>query len=134
MNNLSFIVTCGQIIPPGFNLRTVSLFVIGNYGMRGQAADLISKACFGVHFYLKSDQPFGKEIHTCVIITTNANELITPVHDCMPVILSNDQERVWLDNGIADVSDLLSILKPSYSAEEMNYKSGIGPHNGNCQE
>jgi putative SOS response-associated peptidase YedK len=51
----------------------------------------------------------------------------------MPVILSNDQERVWLDNGMADVSELLSILKP-YPAEEMNYKSGIGPHNGNCQE
>jgi hypothetical protein len=49
VNNLSFIVTCGQIIPPGFNLRRVSVFVIGNYGMRGQAADLISTACFGVH-------------------------------------------------------------------------------------
>jgi putative SOS response-associated peptidase YedK len=51
----------------------------------------------------------------------------------MPVILSNDQERVWLDNDMADVSDLLSTLK-TYPAEEMNYKSGIGPHNGNCQE
>jgi putative SOS response-associated peptidase YedK len=77
--------------------------------------------------------PDKKEINTCVIITTNANELITPFHDCMPVILSNDQERVWLDNDMADVSDLLSTLK-TYPTEEMNYKSGIGPYNGNCQE
>jgi putative SOS response-associated peptidase YedK len=45
----------------------------------------------------------------------------------MPVILSNEQGIVWLANDVVDVSGLLSILKP-YPAEEMNYKSGIGPH------
>jgi putative SOS response-associated peptidase YedK len=94
-----------------------------------------------LYFYLKSGRPFGfaglyetwispdkKEINTCVIITTAANELIAPDHDRMPVILSNDQERVWLDSDVVDVPGLLSILKP-YPAEEMNYKPGIGPHN-----
>ena len=60
--------------------------------------------------------------------STDANELIAPVHDRMPVILSNDQERTWLESDAVDVSGLLSILKP-YPAEEMNYKPGIGPHN-----
>jgi putative SOS response-associated peptidase YedK len=46
----------------------------------------------------------------------------------MPVILSKDQERVWLDSDVVDVSALLSILRP-YPAEEMKYKSGMGPHN-----
>ena len=93
------------------------------------------------YFYLKSGQPFGfaglyetwtspdkKEINTCTIITTDANELINPVHDRMPVILPRDKERLWLDSDLVEASTLLSILK-SYPAEEMNYKSGMGPHN-----
>ena len=93
-----------------------------------------------LYFYLKSHQPFGfaglyetwispdkKEMKTCVIITTAANELIAPVHNRMPVILSREQERVWLDSNMVDVSGLLSVLKP-YPADEMDYKPGIGPH------
>jgi len=91
------------------------------------------------YYYLKSGRPFGfaglyetwkspdkKEITTCTIITTNANELIKPVHDRMPVILLKDQEQFWLGDAI-DASALLSILKP-YPTEEMTYKSGMGPH------
>lgn len=98
------------------------------------------KSKMPLYFYLKSAQPFGfaglyetwispdkKEINTCVIITTAANELIAPVHDRMPVILSREQERVWLDGNMVDVSDLLSVLKP-YPAGEIDYKPGIGPH------
>jgi len=92
------------------------------------------------YYYLKSGRPFGfaglyetwtssdkKEINTCTIITTDANELIKPVHDRMPVILPKDRDRLWLDSDLVDASTLLSILK-SYPAEEMKYKSGIGPH------
>ena len=92
------------------------------------------------YFYLKSGRPFGfaglfetwkspdkKEINACTIITTDANELIKPVHDRMPVILPKNQERVWLESDLVDAPALLSILK-SYPAEEMNYKSGMGPH------
>jgi putative SOS response-associated peptidase YedK len=99
-----------------------------------------------LYYYLKSGRPFGfaglyetwiapdqKKINTCTIITTAANELIAPVHDRMPVILSGGQERSWLDCDASDVSGLKSILKP-YPAEEMNYKSGIGPHNDNGQK
>jgi len=99
------------------------------------------KSKMPLYFYLKSARPFGfaglyetwispdkKEINTCVIITTAANELIAPIHDRMPVILSREQERVWLDSNMVDVSGLLSVLKP-YPAGEMDYKLGIGPHN-----
>ncbi len=92
------------------------------------------------YFYLKSGRSFGfaglyetwtspdnKQINTCTIITTDANELIKPIHDRMPVILPKDQERVWLDSNVMDVSALVTILK-AYPAEEMNYKSGMGPH------
>ena len=93
-----------------------------------------------LYYYFKSGRPFGfaglyetwtspdrKQINTCTIITTDANELIKPIHDRMPVILSHDQEKIWLDSDMADVAGLLSILKP-YPAEEMHYKPGIGPH------
>ncbi|PKN10483.1 MAG: hypothetical protein CVU72_01040 [Deltaproteobacteria bacterium HGW-Deltaproteobacteria-7] len=99
-----------------------------------------------LYYYLKSGRPFGfaglyetwitpdkKQINTCTIITTSANELIAPVHDRMPVILSNDQEKVWLGSNPSDVPALLSLLKP-YPADEMNFTPGIGPHSGNCQE
>jgi putative SOS response-associated peptidase YedK len=98
------------------------------------------------YYYLKSGRPFGfaglyetwmspdkKGISTCTIITTAANELIAPVHDRMPVILTNDQEKAWLESDAADVADLKSILKP-YPAEEMDSRPGIGPHSGNFQE
>ena len=99
-----------------------------------------------LYYYLKSGRPFGfaglyekwlspekKEINTCTIITTAANELIAPVHDRMPVILSHDQEKVWLTGDAAHIEDLKSILKP-YPAEEMSSKPGIGPHKDSFQD
>ena len=103
------------------------------------------KSKIPLYFNLKSGRPFGfaglyetwmspdkKEINTCVIITTEANELIAPVHDRMPVILSSDQERAWLDSDTFDVPVLKSILKP-YPADEMDSKRGIGPHKDSFQ-
>lgn len=94
-----------------------------------------------LYYYLKSGRPFGfaglyetwispdkKEINTCTIITTAANELIAPVHDRMPVILSGDQEKIWLNNDNIVISSLLSLLKP-FPSEEMNCQPGLGPHN-----
>ena len=34
---------------------------------------------------------------SCTIITTSANELVSEIHDRMPVILDPDVESVWLD-------------------------------------
>jgi putative SOS response-associated peptidase YedK len=92
-----------------------------------------------LYFYLKSGKPFGlaglheswmspdrKQINTCTIITTQANSLISPIHDRMPVIIPKAQEKIWLDER-TDKSILLPILKP-YPAEEMVYKVGMGPN------
>ncbi len=62
--------------------------------------------------------PDGREIKSCTIITTDANELLKPIHDRMPVILTGEAEAVWLDPEIQDPALLLPLLKP-YSAEEM---------------
>jgi putative SOS response-associated peptidase YedK len=58
--------------------------------------------------------------------STDANELIAPVHDRMPVILFNEQGVVWMDSDGIDVSGLLSLLKP-YPAEEMNSVANAFP-------
>ena len=86
------------------------------------------------YFYLKSGKPFGfaglyeswfspekKQMDTCTIITTQANSLVRPIHERMPVIIPKKQEEIWLKNKMTDTPSLLEVLKP-YPAEEMEYK------------
>lgn len=40
--------------------------------------------------------PEGPTLHTVCIITTSANELMEPIHDRMPVIISLDHWQDWL--------------------------------------
>ena len=61
----------------------------------------------------------GQTIYSCTIITTEANRLIKPVHDRMPVILRQEAIPVWLDLGIKDVSLIKNLLTP-YPEEEMD--------------
>lgn len=56
--------------------------------------------------------PKGEIINSCTIITTTPNSLIEPLHDRMPVILSTEQEEIWCDNNLQDVTQLKSMLKP----------------------
>ncbi|MGZ3597842.1 MAG: SOS response-associated peptidase family protein, partial [Syntrophales bacterium] len=63
---------------------------------------------------------------SCAIITTEANKLIAPIHDRMPVIVPKIKEQAWISDCMADRAMLLSILKP-YPAEEMDYQIGMGP-------
>lgn len=53
---------------------------------------------------------------TCTIITTEANELLRPVHDRMPVILSERDYDAWLDPGRGGVE----LLRP-YPSSEMTW-------------
>ncbi len=60
----------------------------------------------------------GSPIETCTIITTNANTLMSELHDRMPVILSPAAADVWLDQKIGQSELLLSLLGP-YPDDEM---------------
>ena len=62
--------------------------------------------------------PDGEAIKTCTIISTEANDLLKPIHDRMPVILSREAEAIWLDPTIQEPAKLLRLLKP-YPAEEI---------------
>ncbi len=52
------------------------------------------------------DQP----VVSCTIITTNANRTTAPIHDRMPVFLSQDDHEAWLDPGFRDPDRLKSML------------------------
>jgi putative SOS response-associated peptidase YedK len=39
----------------------------------------------------------GKNLYSCAIITAEANTLMQPIHDRMPVIIGAEQYRTWLD-------------------------------------
>jgi len=54
----------------------------------------------------------GKEIYSYTVITTAPNDLVKPVHDRMPVILTQNNETVWLDHSTS-VNILNSLPCPS---------------------
>ncbi len=60
--------------------------------------------------------PEGDVIRSCTIITCAANEVVAPVHERMPVMLSGDALWQWLEP--ASVDHLQEMLKP-YPAEWM---------------
>jgi len=57
-------------------------------------------------------------IESYTIITTEANEMIRPLYERMPVILPPDDYEAWLDPDNNEVEGLKARLKP-YPAEEM---------------
>jgi putative SOS response-associated peptidase YedK len=88
-----------------------------------------------VYISLKSGKPFGfaglynvwvspegKKICTCTIITTEANDLLSTIHDRMPVILPRDKEDLWLDPSVEDIDVLMGLLS-SYPSEDMEMRT-----------
>ena len=74
---------------------------------------------------LKSREPFAfagiwetwrngdaEPIRSCTIITTEANDLLRPIHERMPVILPRELEEFWLDGDITDSAALTDVLRP----------------------
>ena len=64
--------------------------------------------------------PEGEEVLSCTIITTAANELLRPVHERMPVILTRDAEALWLDPNTQDPEKLLPLLQ-QYPSDQMEF-------------
>ena len=62
--------------------------------------------------------PEGEELESCSIIVTDANEIMRPIHDRMPVILAPCDWDAWLEPDAKDVGGLQGLLK-SYPAEGM---------------
>ena len=75
------------------------------------------------YLQLKDESPFsfagiwdqwnnGEQLVTsCAIITTEANELVGPLHDRMPAIMQTESYDVWLDTN-TDLATLKKLLSP----------------------
>jgi putative SOS response-associated peptidase YedK len=62
--------------------------------------------------------PEDRIIHSATIITTEANALMAPIHNRMPVILRKEDEQKWIDPAVHRSEQLSLFLKP-YVSEEM---------------
>ena len=85
------------------------------------------------YFQLQDGKPFafaglwerwekgeGEPIESCTIVTTEANELMRPIHARMPVILEPQNYDRWLDPELQKTEMLQSLLQP-YQSEEMTF-------------
>ena len=57
-------------------------------------------------------------IESCTILTTEPNELMSTLHNRMPVILKPEDYDFWLDPAVTEKDQLLSLLRP-YPADQM---------------
>lgn len=82
------------------------------------------------YFYLKNNKIFGfaglwttykredgSSLYTCTIITTKANTLMQDIHNRMPVILTEESAKIWLDPQLRDLKVLHTLLTQYDSAE-----------------
>jgi putative SOS response-associated peptidase YedK len=53
----------------------------------------------------------GNRLFSCAIVTTQANGVVAPIHDRMPVILDPDARTAWLDPA-TDAESLRHLLRP----------------------
>ena len=63
----------------------------------------------------------GLPLRSFIIITTRPNGLVAKIHDRMPVILSEEDEGVWLDSS-AGLDELIPLLD-SYPADHMTSRA-----------
>lgn len=63
------------------------------------------------------NSPEGEFIESFTIITTTPNELVSGIHDRMPVILPRESEKRWLGTA-TDLHDITSLLQP-FPPEQM---------------
>jgi putative SOS response-associated peptidase YedK len=61
----------------------------------------------------------GTILQTCTIITTRPNELMIPIHNRMPAIITPDKRKLWLDTEVQDPELLMPLLTP-YDSKELD--------------
>lgn len=59
----------------------------------------------------------GETIPTFTVLTQPPNDLMRPIHDRMPAILSPEQELLWLDNELP-MKEIMNLISP-YPSELM---------------
>jgi putative SOS response-associated peptidase YedK len=121
-----------------FKKRRCLIIADGFYEWQGSG---LAKRPF--YICMKDDQPFGmaglydvwtnaagEKITTCTIITTEANEIMKPIHQRMPVIIEAKDYDAWLDvERSADGVSLQAILRPCDSGLLKAFVVGLEVNN-----
>ncbi|HTQ40774.1 MAG TPA: SOS response-associated peptidase [Pirellulales bacterium] len=99
------------------------------------------------YFQVNGGKPFAfagiwerwGELESCAILTTTPNELMAPIHDRLPVILSPTDYDAWLDPTMNDPEKLTYLYEP-FPASEMTmtrvsaYVNKVGNKGPQCLE
>lgn len=56
--------------------------------------------------------PSGVLVYTCTILTTEPNDLMSTIHDRMPVILKHADEQKWLNPEVKSIDELKTFMIP----------------------
>ena len=77
--------------------------------------------------YDRWKDPDGNVISSCTIITTGPNELMSPIHDRMPVILPEEAESAWINLEVDQPDELKSFIRsfPAASMEAFEVSSAV---------
>ncbi|MGA2031747.1 MAG: SOS response-associated peptidase [Thermoguttaceae bacterium] len=94
----------------------------------------VKKAKQPFHIRLRDGRPFGlaglwedwegpdhRIIRSCTLLTTEANDLVRPIHDRMPVIVPRAAYEQWLDPARQEAEQIAPLLVPYPSAEMVAY-------------
>lgn len=65
--------------------------------------------------------PKGEIVESCTVLTAEANELVSELHDRMPVIVPSEKYEKWLDPGVEDYEAIREILLPFDGAKMREY-------------
>jgi len=77
------------------------------------------------------DRTRGHALETCTILTTDANELLLPLHDRMPVILMPKDYGRWLDPAIDNPQHVADMLSPHGGEDMIAYPVSRAVNNPN---
>ena len=76
----------------------------------------------------KWTSPYGAELESCCVLTTEPNALVEPLHHRMPVVIPNGYEEQWTEQ-IKDANELKGLLRirmgwspDGWLVEEVNKK------------
>jgi putative SOS response-associated peptidase YedK len=60
-------------------------------------------------------------VESCTILTTDANDLMKPIHERMPVLVPPEENGLWLDPRCQDTEKLAKLLRPFPSEGMLAY-------------
>jgi putative SOS response-associated peptidase YedK len=95
------------------------------------------------YFQMQSGEPFflagiwdewqlnGTSMKTCAIITTNANSLLSTIHDRMPVILPDEALDEWLRSNTKS-SELRELLSPFPNSMMQGFPVSLEVNHAEC--